>query len=66
MIRFYLGEEPLLVSVPTWVLADEKRWAEVRDRLPELVVKPVTGYGGRGAVFAVLLDCRTGGPCRRM
>ena len=51
MIRFYLGEEPLLASVPTWVLADETQWAEVRDRLHELVVKPVAGYGGRGAVF---------------
>ena len=27
MIRFYLGEEPLLASVPTWVLADEQQWA---------------------------------------
>jgi uncharacterized circularly permuted ATP-grasp superfamily protein len=51
MIRFYLGEEPLLASVPTWVLADEQQWTEVRDRLHELVVRPVAGYGGRGAVF---------------
>ncbi|HLM07519.1 MAG TPA: circularly permuted type 2 ATP-grasp protein [Blastococcus sp.] len=51
MIRFYLGEEPLLASVPTWVLADDAQWAQVRDRLHELVLKPVAGYGGRGAVF---------------
>jgi uncharacterized circularly permuted ATP-grasp superfamily protein len=51
MTRFYLGEEPLLGSVPTWVLADETQWAQVRDRLHELVVKPVAGYGGRGTVF---------------
>ncbi|TFV72511.1 circularly permuted type 2 ATP-grasp protein [Blastococcus sp. CT_GayMR19] len=51
MIRFYLGEEPLLPSVSTWVLADEGQWAEVRDRLHELVIEPVAGYGGRGAVF---------------
>jgi uncharacterized circularly permuted ATP-grasp superfamily protein len=51
MIRFYLGEEPILGSVPTWVLADEDQWAQVRDRLHELVVKPVAGYGGRGTVF---------------
>jgi uncharacterized circularly permuted ATP-grasp superfamily protein len=50
MIRFYLGEQPLLGSVPTWVLADDSQWAEVRDRLHELVVRPVAGYGGRGAV----------------
>jgi len=51
MIRFYLGEEPLLGSIPTWVLADEAQWAQVRDRLHELVLRPVAGYGGRGAVF---------------
>ncbi|TFV90658.1 circularly permuted type 2 ATP-grasp protein [Blastococcus sp. CT_GayMR16] len=51
MIRFYLGEESLIGSVPTWVLADEAQWAQVRDRLHELVVKPVAGYGGRGTVF---------------
>jgi carboxylate-amine ligase len=50
MIRFYLGEEPLLGSIPTWVLADADQWAEVRDRLHELVVRPVAGYGGRGAI----------------
>jgi uncharacterized circularly permuted ATP-grasp superfamily protein len=51
MIRFYLGEEPILGSVPTWVLADERQWAQVRDRLHELVLRPVAGYGGRGTVF---------------
>ena len=50
LIRFYLGEEPLLESVPTWVLADADQWAQVRDRLHELVLKPVAGYGGRGTV----------------
>ena len=30
----YLGEEPLLDSVPTWVLADDEHWAQVRDHLP--------------------------------
>lgn len=51
MVRFYLGEEPLLGSVHTWVLADDEQWAQVRERLHELVVKPVAGYGGRGTVF---------------
>jgi uncharacterized circularly permuted ATP-grasp superfamily protein len=51
MIRFYLGEEPVLGSVPTWVLADEQQYAQVQGRLHELVLRPVAGYGGRGAVF---------------
>ena len=46
MIRFYLGEEPLLEQVPTWVLADPGQHAEVRDRLHELVVVPLGAYGG--------------------
>ncbi|WP_448625530.1 circularly permuted type 2 ATP-grasp protein [Geodermatophilus sp. URMC 64] len=50
LIRFYLGEEPLLGSVRTWVLADPAQWAEVRDRLHELVLTPVGAYGGGGAV----------------
>lgn len=48
MIGFYLGEQPLLGSVPTWVLADPEQWAQVRDRLHELVVEPAEGYGGSG------------------
>jgi uncharacterized circularly permuted ATP-grasp superfamily protein len=50
MIRFYLGEEPLLDQVPTWVLADPRQWAEVCGRLHELVVVPVAGYGGGSTV----------------
>jgi carboxylate-amine ligase len=52
MIRFYLGEEPVLADVPTWVLADDGDRAEALGRLHELVVKPVDGYGGAGVVFA--------------
>jgi carboxylate-amine ligase len=51
LVRFYLGEQPLLASVPTWVLADDAQWAQVRSRLHELVLKPVGGYGGGGVVF---------------
>ncbi|WP_138733440.1 circularly permuted type 2 ATP-grasp protein [Modestobacter excelsi] len=54
MIRFYLAEEPVLSCVPTWLLAEEVDLAEVRDRLHELVVKPVDGYGGQGVVFGPL------------
>ena len=51
MIRHYLGEEPVLATVPTWLLADDADLAAVRGRLHELVVKPVDGYGGQGVVF---------------
>ncbi|WP_137159520.1 circularly permuted type 2 ATP-grasp protein, partial [Blastococcus sp. CCUG 61487] len=50
MIRFYLGEEPLLATPRTWVLADPEQLAEARGRLGELVLGEVAGYGGRGEV----------------
>lgn len=50
MVRFYLGEEPLLDTPRTWVLADADHCAQARDRLHELVIRPVGGYGGRGTV----------------
>lgn len=51
MIDFYLGERPLIQDVGTWVLADPAQYAGVRDRLPELVVKPVDGSGGAGVLI---------------
>ncbi len=51
MIRYYLGEEPVLPNVDTWRLEEPDSRAEVLDRLDELVVKPVDGSGGKGIVI---------------
>uniref|UniRef100_A4WSU6 Circularly permuted ATP-grasp type 2 domain-containing protein n=2 Tax=Cereibacter TaxID=1653176 RepID=A4WSU6_CERS5 len=48
MIRFYLGEEPLLNNVPTWQCGKEADLSHVLAHLPELVVKEVHGSGGYG------------------
>jgi len=48
MIRFYLGEEPILQNVPTWQLGRPDDLKYVLDHLPELVVKEVQGSGGYG------------------
>jgi uncharacterized circularly permuted ATP-grasp superfamily protein len=48
MIRFYLGEEPVLANVPTYALRDAEDRAYVFDHLAELVVKEVGGAGGYG------------------
>ncbi len=48
MIRYYLGEEPLLPNVKTYVLADPEQRAEVLERLDQLVVKPTDASGGKG------------------
>jgi carboxylate-amine ligase len=51
MIEHYLGEEPLLASVPTYPCVDAEAREQVLDRVAELVLKPVDGYGGRGIVI---------------
>ncbi|MCB1917874.1 MAG: circularly permuted type 2 ATP-grasp protein [Rhodocyclaceae bacterium] len=48
MIRFYLGEEPILNNVPTYRCSDPKQLSHVLANLPELVVKEVHGAGGYG------------------
>lgn len=48
MIRFYLGEEPILRNVPTWRCALDDDRAYVLEHLAELVVKDVHGSGGYG------------------
>lgn len=48
MIRFYLGETPILSNVPTWRLGEPDDLKYVMERLPELVVKEVQGSGGYG------------------
>jgi uncharacterized circularly permuted ATP-grasp superfamily protein len=51
MVRFYLGEEPLLEQVPTrlCVRPDDKAW--VVERLDQLVVKAVDEAGGYGMLM---------------
>ncbi|MDB5590654.1 circularly permuted type 2 ATP-grasp protein [Enterovirga sp.] len=48
IVRFFTGEEPILRNVPTWRCREPDHLAHVLDRLPELVVKEVSGSGGYG------------------
>ncbi len=48
MVRFYLGEEPILGNVQTWQCRKPEDLAYVLAHLPELVVKEVHGAGGYG------------------
>ncbi|HEY2734918.1 MAG TPA: carboxylate--amine ligase/circularly permuted type 2 ATP-grasp protein, partial [Polyangiales bacterium] len=54
LIEYYLGEKPKLAYVPTFLCADPAQRAQVLERIAELVVKPVDGYGGEGVLI---------GPC---
>jgi len=51
MIRFYLGEEPIIANVPTFVCHDEKERAHVLANLDKLVVKAANQSGGYGMLI---------------
>ncbi|HEY4804908.1 MAG TPA: circularly permuted type 2 ATP-grasp protein, partial [Paraburkholderia sp.] len=51
MVRFYLGEEPLLKNVPTWMCRKPDDLQYVLDHLPDLVVKETHGAGGYGMLI---------------
>src|SRR5215211_7652605 len=46
MIRYYLGEDPILDNVPTYLMTDLEQRAWVLERLGEMVVKPTGESGG--------------------
>src|SRR6202171_923222 len=48
IVRFYLGEEPILKNVPTWRCREADHLAYVLDKIEELVVKEVHGSGAYG------------------
>jgi len=51
MIRFYLGEEPILNNIHTWILRRKDDLAYVLEHLSELVVKEAHGSGGYGMLI---------------
>jgi uncharacterized circularly permuted ATP-grasp superfamily protein len=51
MIRFFLGEEPILKNVPTYSCGSATDHAYVQAHLHELVVKETRGSGGYGMLI---------------
>jgi uncharacterized circularly permuted ATP-grasp superfamily protein len=51
LIRFYLGEEPILRIVPSYDLADPEAREQAFEQIEEMVVKPRAELGGRGVVI---------------
>ena len=51
MIEFYLGEQPILKNVPTWMCRNPDDLKYVTSHLHELVVKEVHGAGGYGMLI---------------
>ena len=56
MIKYYLGEEPILNNAPTYMPMFEADRKEVLNRMGELVIKDVAEAGGYGVVFGSSLD----------
>jgi len=58
LIRYYLGEAPILPNVESYRLDDPEVLDWVLDRLDQLVLKPVDGAGGQGIVIGPRADER--------
>ncbi len=59
IVKFYLGEEPILKNVPTWRCRESEHLSYVLDHLEELVVKEVHGSGGYGMLIGPKSDKAT-------
>jgi uncharacterized circularly permuted ATP-grasp superfamily protein len=56
IVKFYLGEEPILNNVPTWRCREPDHLAYVLDHIEELVIKEVHGSGGYGMLIGPMAD----------
>jgi uncharacterized circularly permuted ATP-grasp superfamily protein len=59
IMKFFLGEEPILKNVPTWRCREPEHLSYVLDHLDELVVKEVHGSGGYGMLIGPCADKAT-------
>ena len=59
IVKFFLGEEPILKNVPTFRCREEKHLSHVLDNIEELVVKEVHGSGGYGMLIGPAADKAT-------
>src|SRR5690606_25192255 len=51
MIKYYLGEEPILNNVPSYLCIDPQQCDHVLKNLDKLVVKPANESGGYGMII---------------
>jgi uncharacterized circularly permuted ATP-grasp superfamily protein len=59
IVQFYLNEQPILKTVPTWRCREPEHLDYVLDHLDELVVKEVHGSGGYGMLIGPMADKAT-------
>jgi len=51
IIKYYLGEDPILPNVPSYICSDKKQCQHVLANLDKLVVKPANESGGYGMLI---------------
>jgi uncharacterized circularly permuted ATP-grasp superfamily protein len=51
MIKFYLGQDPILPNVDTYLASEKDDFKYIMDHLPELVVKAANESGGYGMLI---------------
>ena len=51
IIKYYLGEDPVISNVPTYVCEEEEARKYVLENIEKLVIKPANESGGYGIVF---------------
>jgi uncharacterized circularly permuted ATP-grasp superfamily protein len=51
MIKYYLGEDPILPNVPTYLASEATGMKYIMDNLPKLVVKAANESGGYGMLI---------------
>ena len=59
IVKFFLGQEPILKNVPTWRCREPEHLSYVLDHMEELVVKEVHGSGGYGMLIGPKSDQAT-------
>jgi uncharacterized circularly permuted ATP-grasp superfamily protein len=65
MIRYYLGEDPVLPNAVTYLPWEPDQLEHILSRLDQLVVKPVAEAGGYGIVIGPIADDETLDEVRR-
>jgi uncharacterized circularly permuted ATP-grasp superfamily protein len=59
LVRYYLGEEPILPNVTTYLPWEPDQLEHIISRIDQLVVKPVSESGGYGIVIGTSADDAT-------
>jgi len=54
LINYYLGEDPKIPNVPTWLCSDALQRSHVLANIDDMVVKPANESGGYGVVVGPL------------